>query len=89
MGYTSKPCRKEDSYQIVSEDDMDLNLNNVASKLEEIGYEKKLATEKMAIMHKENKITIFPSGRVLIKNTQDEEKAESIADEIFGVIDEE
>ena len=87
MSYSSKPCRKEDSIQITPEEEKDLDLELLASKLEEKGYEKKLVTEKMAILKKEHKITVFPSGRILIKNTQDVEEAEDLVEGILGIID--
>ncbi len=87
MSYTSKPCRKEDSIQITPEEEKNLDLKALTSKLEELGYEKKLATDNMAIVKKKHKITIFPSGRILIKNTQNEEEAEKIVEGILGIID--
>ena len=86
MKYIAKPCRTERAYEVIPEKELNLDLDLVVEKLKNSGYTTVIRTPHIAIVKKEFEVSLYPSGRILIKKAESREIAEKIADEIYGVI---
>ena len=84
--YVGKPCRSKTAYEFLPKKLTKLNLEKLKEKLE-----KKATIEvnsKLLIIMKLNNhtISLFPSGRILVRGERDENKAKQTAEEIIKII---
>ncbi len=86
MRYVAKPCKTERAYEVIPETRMEIDAERMAEKLEDNGYSIIIKTPHIVVVRKEYEISVYPSGRILIKKVDDRKVAERIADEIYGVI---
>ncbi len=86
MRYVAKPCRTERAYEVIPEMKMNIEVEHIAERLERHGYSIVIKTPHIVVIRKEFEVSVYPSGRILIKKVDDKEVAEKIADEIYGVL---
>jgi ArsR family metal-binding transcriptional regulator len=86
--FASKPCRSSDSFQFVSKKPVSLNLIKISKQLEEKGVFIDFTTEFLLSMKVNNKkVSLFRSGKIIIKEIDNEETAKQIAEKIFELIE--
>ncbi|MCD6559304.1 MAG: hypothetical protein J7K57_05465 [Palaeococcus sp.] len=83
----AKPCTSMKAINIIPEEKFDLDLEEVCECLARKGYQIKRVTRFLALVRKTYDISIFPSGKVIIKDTNDKEEALEIALEIYECMD--
>jgi ArsR family metal-binding transcriptional regulator len=77
-----KPCKSTAAYEAVPSGNLRLDLSALPSKLKPLGYELIADAKVMLVMMKhDNEISIYPSGKLLIK-VHSQEVAEEIAHEL-------
>jgi ArsR family metal-binding transcriptional regulator len=84
--FVSAPCRTSAAYEVKPDKNLRLILDDVAKKLSNEGYIPVVVTSHIAVFKKEYELTIFPSGRILIKKIEEKEIADRIAREIYEVL---
>lgn len=86
--FASKPCRSSDSFQFVSNKSVSLNLIKISKQLESKGIFIDFATEFLLSMKVKNKkVSLFRSGKIIIKEVDNEETAKKIAEKVFSLIE--
>lgn len=76
-GFMLEMCSGRASWQIEPAETMAIDLDSVAAKIVEAGWEVKIQTRLCHIFAGEAKLTLFPSGKLLVK-CEDKEMAISI-----------
>lgn len=86
--YTGKPCRTKTAYEFTPKKPIKLDLNKVAQQTNQVTTIE--VNTKLLLMLKKDQcmITIFPSGRILIRGERNEEKARRIVEKIVSTIKE-
>lgn len=84
--YIGTACTSSRSYYIVPKEEIRVNLELVSEKLEKIGWKITKKSKGILIASKNRTIAIFPSGKILIRDTVDEDIAKKIAEEVFPII---
>lgn len=79
----AKPCTSMKAINITPEERLDLDLEDVCECLSRKGYQIKRVTRFLALVKKDYDISIFPSGKIIVKDTNDKEEALKIALEIY------
>ncbi|MBN2127520.1 MAG: hypothetical protein JW703_03970 [Candidatus Diapherotrites archaeon] len=86
--FVPKPCRSSDSFQFVPKKEEKLDLMKISKILESKGVFIDFATEFLLSMKVNNKKTsLFRSGKIIIKEIDNEEDAKKIAEKVFSLID--
>lgn len=83
MSYLLRPCRSDSAYLALPDSRLDLDLGAVDRLLQEHGYEV-LNVKVMLIATGEEEITVYRSGKLLIK-TRDPEVAAREADRFWAL----
>ena len=83
--FVVKPCREKGSLEAVPKKERHLNLKKMQGLLLGIGYEVKVNTPFVLIVKREKEVSVFPSGRLLIKSS-DPDEVKRIAKEIYGLV---
>ena len=81
-----KPCKEKGSLEILPKGERHFNLKKMQNLLISIGYTLKIYTPFVLIVTKEIEVSLFPSGRLLIKS-DDVEKVKKIGEEIYRLLD--
>jgi TATA-box binding protein (TBP) (component of TFIID and TFIIIB) len=79
-----RPCSTRAAYEGVLKRQLRLNLNECSKTLQEKGYEVIALTDYVMVAKKEYEFTIFPSGRVLVKDVDSIELAKMAMEKLFG-----
>jgi ribonuclease HIII len=84
--FVGKPCRSKTAYEFLPKKLTKLNLGELKNKLE-----KKAIIEvnsKLLIIMKINNhtVSLFPSGKILVRGEREEKKAKQTAEEIIKLI---
>lgn len=82
----AKPCTSMKAMNIIPQEKFDLDLEEVCECLAGKGYQIKRVTRFLALVRKGYDISIFPSGKIIVKETDDKEEALKIAHEIYDCI---
>ncbi|HIH73251.1 MAG: Uncharacterized protein XD43_0005 [Thermococcales archaeon 44_46] len=82
----AKPCTTMKAINITPREKFDLDLEEVCECLAEKGYQIKRVTKFLALVRKTYDISIFPSGKIIVKETDNKEEALKIAQEIYECI---
>ncbi|MBT3772896.1 MAG: hypothetical protein HOC79_07835 [Euryarchaeota archaeon] len=78
-GFVMELCSGKAAWQIEPSKKVEINIDTVSEKIQNAGYGVKIKTRMCHILHKEDvKITLFPSGKILVK-CEEKEKAIEIA----------
>ncbi|VVB52718.1 Uncharacterised protein [uncultured archaeon] len=84
--YLLKPCKTSAAYEAVPKNQhLRLNLTEAAEKLKREGYLLTAETPVLFIAEKEFPVTVFPHGKLLIKNAT-EEGAQRLADDVYRIL---
>ena len=79
----AKPCTSMKGIVITPRERYDADLEELCECLAGRGYRIKRVTRFLALLSGEHDITIFPSGKIIVKDTSDREEALKIAADIY------
>ena len=80
----AKPCTSMKGIIVTPQEKYDADLEELCECLADKGYRIKRVTKFLALITKNYDITVFPSGKIIVKDTSDREEALEIAREIYG-----
>ena len=83
--FVVKPCKEKGSLEAVPKKERYLNLKKVQGILISNGYDVKISTPFVLIVKKEKEISVFPSGRLLVKSA-DPDEVKKIAKKIYELV---
>ena len=83
-GFAMELCGNKASWQIVPDGIDSINLEEVAMKITEAGFEAEVQSRMVWTFTGEADLTLYPSGKLLVK-TADKELAEEIANKHMSV----
>jgi len=81
-----KPCKTGAAFQANLRKDLRLDLTKCEKTLKENGYEIVLNTRNVLIVKSKYNISIFPSGRVLVKDITDEDEACKQVEKVYKIL---
>ncbi|MFA5931330.1 MAG: hypothetical protein WC821_03380 [archaeon] len=86
--FTGKPCRSKMAYEFLPHKKVNINLEQASIELSKIGTVE--VTTKVLLMIRVDNCTVslFPSGKLLVRGEREEEKAKLIAKKTLGAIKE-
>ncbi len=85
--FVSKPCRSSDSFQFVPSEKVSLNLNELVKNFEDEGFFIEFNSSFLISMKISGKrVSLFKSGKVLVKDSDNEEETRKIAEKIYSLI---
>jgi len=84
--FVLKPCKTGAAFQGTPKKNVKLDLSKYETILKQHGYEIILHTNDVLIVKSKYDISIFPSGRVLIKDVKSEKDARAELDKIFMLL---
>ncbi|WP_371807523.1 hypothetical protein [Thermococcus sp. CX2] len=84
---TTRPCTSMKAVTIVPEKKYRIDLRELCECLKKREYRVKKVTPFLAIVSREFEVSIFPSGRIIVRDTSDEKEALKIAREIYECIE--
>lgn len=79
----ARPCTSMKAINITPEEKYDIDMEELCECLAERGFQIKRVTRFLALVKKKYDISVFPSGKVIVKDTDDKEEALKIAKEIY------
>jgi ArsR family metal-binding transcriptional regulator len=77
-----RPCATKAAYEGILKRKVSLNLTEFSDKLKDKGYELIAVTNYVMVVRKGYELTIFPSGRVIVKDIDDLESAKVIIEKL-------
>lgn len=77
-----KPCKSTAAYEAIPKRNMNLKLDDLKPNLKLGGYNEVCDAKVMIIVEKGTEISIYPSGKLLLK-TADEKVAQECAEELY------
>jgi hypothetical protein len=80
-----KPCKEKGALEAIPKRERYFNLKRLLGILLSKGYELKVDTPFVLVVKKDKEISIFPSGRLLIKSS-DPEEVKKLAKEIYDLV---
>jgi hypothetical protein len=83
--YLLKPCKGSAAYETIPKKNLKLDMDACTDKLMCGGFEV-INAEVMLIVKDDLELTIYPSGKLLIK-TDNKKAAERIAEKIYALLD--
>ncbi len=84
--YTGKPCRSKMAYEFLPKKQVKINLEIAREELEKIA-KTEIASKVLLMIKLENAvISIFPSGKILVRGEKEEEKAKLLAKKAIKVL---
>lgn len=86
--YTGKPCRTKMAYEFLPKKQITINLEKACEEIKDTATIE--VKTKVLLMLKLNYATIslFPSGKLLVRGERDEEKAKELARKILSTLKE-
>lgn len=79
----AKPCTSMKGIIVTPQEKYDADLEDLCECLAERGYRIKRVTRFLALLSGKYDITVFPSGKIIVKDTSDREEALKIATDIY------
>jgi transcription termination factor Rho len=79
-----RPCSTRAAYEGVPKRQMKLNLNECAKMLQDKGYEVIALTDYVMVVKREYEFTVFPSGKILVKDIDSIELAKTAIERLNG-----
>lgn len=83
-GFTMKLCSNKAAWQIVPEDITSIDLEKVGQLIQKAGYEVGLQTRLCWTFYGPCDLTLYPSGKLLIKS-EDEEIVAAVAEQHVSI----
>ncbi len=80
-----KPCKSTAAYEAIPKRKMNLKLDTLKKDLNSAGFKEVCDAKVMIIVEKGTEISIYPSGKLLIKTDQ-EQLAKASAGEIYKLM---
>lgn len=80
-----RPCKNTAAFEVLPDTKGQLDLDHVESVLVEAGYRRKVRAGVMLIMAREIEVSVYKSGKMLIK-TRDPQLAQSLARELLAAV---
>jgi TATA-box binding protein (TBP) (component of TFIID and TFIIIB) len=77
-----RPCSTKAAYEGILTRKVNLNLSECSSILKDKGYELLAVTDYVMVVRKNYELTIFPSGRVVVKDINDLESAKTVIEKL-------
>jgi ArsR family metal-binding transcriptional regulator len=77
-----RPCSTKAAYEGILKRKVNLNLIESSNKLKNKGYELIAVTDYVMVIKKNYELTVFPSGRVIVKDINDLESAKTVIEEL-------
>ncbi len=77
-----QPCATKAAYEGILKRKVNLNLTEFSDKLKDRGYELIAVTDYVMVVRKGYEFTIFPSGRVIVKDIDDLESAKVVIEKL-------
>ncbi|MEK6959488.1 MAG: hypothetical protein AABW59_05610 [archaeon] len=86
--FTGKPCRTKTAFEFLPKRTTKLNLELVTDQLAAT-CESEVKSKVLLIVKCENRtVSIFPSGKILVRGEKDEKRAREIAEKVVSKINE-
>ena len=86
--YTGKPCRSKMAYEFLPKHKIKVNLDKACEELGET-CSIEVTSKVLAIVRTEGKtVSLFPSGKLLVRGEKDEDAARKIAERIVKALKE-
>ncbi len=79
----AKPCTSMKGIIVTPQERYDADLEELCECMVEKGYRIKRVTRFLALLRGKYDITVFPSGKIIVKDTSDKEEALRIATDIY------
>ena len=77
-----RPCSTKAAYEGILKRKANLNLSECSNKLRDKGYELLAVTDYVMVVRKDFELTLFPSGRVVVKDINDLESAKTVIEKL-------
>jgi TATA-box binding protein (TBP) (component of TFIID and TFIIIB) len=77
-----RPCATKAAYEGTLKRKVNLNLTEFSDKLKDKGYELIAVTDYVMVVRKGYELTVFPSGRVIVKDIDDLESAKVVIEKL-------
>jgi TATA-box binding protein (TBP) (component of TFIID and TFIIIB) len=77
-----RPCATKAAYECILKRKINLNLTEISDKLRDKGYELIAVTDYVMVVRKGYELTIFPSGRVIVKDIDAIESAKVVIEKL-------
>jgi len=84
--FVFKPCRTGAAFQGDLKKNLKLDLTKCEKVLKGAGYEIVLNTANVLIIKSKYNISVFPTGRVLVKDITDEKEACAAVEKVYKVL---
>ncbi|WXG47474.1 MAG: hypothetical protein WED05_12575 [Candidatus Atabeyarchaeum deiterrae] len=78
-----RPCSTKAAFEAVLKRQVRINLTESSKELESKGYELIAVTDYVMVVKRDYEFTVFPSGRVLIKDIEDMNVAKSLIEKLL------
>jgi TATA-box binding protein (TBP) (component of TFIID and TFIIIB) len=75
-------CATKAAYEGILKRKVNLNLTAISDKLRVKGYELIAVTDYVMVLRKGYELTVFPSGRVIVKDIDDLESAKAVIEKL-------
>ncbi len=82
--YTGKPCRTKMAYEFLPKKQLNLNLEKACEELKTVATIEVKTKVLLMLKFDYATISLFPSGKLLVRGERDEEKAKEIARKILA-----
>lgn len=79
-----KPCSTRAAFEGVLKHQAKLNLTDYSKRLRDKGYELIAITDYVIVAKRDYEFTIFPSGKVLVKDIDDPDLAKTLLQRLYG-----
>nr|MDO8099375.1 hypothetical protein [Candidatus Njordarchaeota archaeon] len=79
-----KPCSTRAAFEGIPKHQAKLNLTDRSRRLLDKGYELIAVTDYVIVAKKDYEFTIFPSGKVLVKDIDDPDLAKTLLETLYG-----
>jgi len=86
--FKSKLCGSGNSYEFIPKSKQQLDLSSVAKRLSEDALIEAETPFVIMMKYSDAKISLFKSGKIIVKNITDQETAKKIAEKIIELISE-
>ncbi|HZX20378.1 MAG TPA: hypothetical protein VFF13_05170 [archaeon] len=82
--FTGQPCKSRVAYEFLPKKDAQLNLEQVAKKLKENEVYIEIEAPYLLMLKVNGKdVSLFKSGKIIVKSTQNKTKARKIAEKLI------
>ena len=85
--FVGKPCKSRAAFEFVPKKRTHLNLEEVAKKLKEAGVFIEAETPFLLVVKAGSSVSIFQSGKIIVKETTLESEARKIAEKLVKMLE--